>query len=241
MVPRRLNGGSTSPRRSVVMSPAPRERPRGLSRREFLRRSLGTAVVLPSAAAILAACSKPGTTSSGGTATGGGPRVLARPDNPVTLPMNGEPIPTSTPDRDGHAPRLQLGRLHVQAGAEGLRGRVQRDGGVDHVPEHGGGDPEARRRSGAGRRLLPHHRLRLAARRGRPPPAAQPRADPEPRGEQVEGLLGSRAVLRPRVAVHRAVHDLHDRGRLPTGPDRRRRGGRRRVRPVLRSQRSRTR
>ena len=83
------------------MSPAPRERPRGLSRREFLRRSLGTAAVLPSAAAILAACSKPGTTSSGGTATGGGERVLARPDNPVTLPMNGEPIPTSTPIETG--------------------------------------------------------------------------------------------------------------------------------------------
>ena len=83
------------------MSPAPRERPNGLSRREFLRRSLGTAAVLPSAAAILAACSKPGTTSSGGTATGGGERVLARPDNPVTLPMNGEPIPTSTPIETG--------------------------------------------------------------------------------------------------------------------------------------------
>ena len=101
MVPRRLNGGSNVAEEVVVMASAPRERSRGLSRREFLRRSLGTAVVLPSAAAILAACSKPGTTSSGGTATGGGERVLARPDNPVTLPMNGEPIPTSTPIETG--------------------------------------------------------------------------------------------------------------------------------------------
>ena len=38
----------------------------------------------------------------------------------------------------------------------------------------------------------------------------------------LEGLLRSRAVLRPRLAVHRAVHDLHDRRGVPAGPDRRR-------------------
>jgi spermidine/putrescine transport system substrate-binding protein len=70
----------------------PRERRPSLSRRDFLRRSLGTAVTLPSAAAILAACTKPGTTSSDGGATsvgkGGidnsGPYPIATTDHPVT-------------------------------------------------------------------------------------------------------------------------------------------------------------
>ena len=83
------------------MSISPRRRPSALSRRDFLRRSLGAAVAFPSAAAILAACSKPGTTSSGGGATGSGKRVLARPDNPVTLPMTQDPIPTNTPMESG--------------------------------------------------------------------------------------------------------------------------------------------
>jgi spermidine/putrescine transport system substrate-binding protein len=80
----------------------PRERPRHLSRRDFLRRSAGAAIALPSMSAILAACSKPGTTSGGGAETGStGERVLARPDNPVTLPMTREPIPTDTPIEGG--------------------------------------------------------------------------------------------------------------------------------------------
>ena len=84
------------------MSRDPRQRRTGLSRREFLRRSIGAAAVLPSASAILAACSKPGSdTGGGGGETGSTERVLARPDNPVTLPMDGEPIPTDTPIESG--------------------------------------------------------------------------------------------------------------------------------------------
>ena len=37
----------------------------GLSRRDFLKTSAGAAVAIPAAAEILAACTKPGTTSSG--------------------------------------------------------------------------------------------------------------------------------------------------------------------------------
>ena len=59
---------------------------RGLSRREFLKTSAGAAVAIPAAAEILAACTKPGTTSSDAL-----PYKLARPENPVTLPMNGDP------------------------------------------------------------------------------------------------------------------------------------------------------
>jgi len=69
----------------------PRERRNGYSRREFLRNSLGAAVALPSAAAILAACSKPGTSGSNGdvsaVGTGGldlgGPYPIATKDAPV--------------------------------------------------------------------------------------------------------------------------------------------------------------
>jgi spermidine/putrescine transport system substrate-binding protein len=74
----------------------PRERRlgRNLDRREFLKRTAGTAVAIPSLAAILDACSKPGTgggTSGGAAAIGkgglvppGAPYPLARPNNPVT-------------------------------------------------------------------------------------------------------------------------------------------------------------
>ena len=68
-----------------------------LSRRDFLKRTAGAAVAIPAAAEILAACTKPGTTSS----TGSLPYQIARPDKPVTLPMNGDPIPSDTPIEQG--------------------------------------------------------------------------------------------------------------------------------------------
>jgi spermidine/putrescine transport system substrate-binding protein len=70
--------------------------PSGMTRREFLRRAGGAAVAVPSMAAILAACSKPGTSANGSSAF-----EIARPDHPVTLPMNGEPIATDTPIEEG--------------------------------------------------------------------------------------------------------------------------------------------
>jgi spermidine/putrescine transport system substrate-binding protein len=72
----------------------PRERwtAEELNRREFLRRTAGTVVALPTLAAILDACTKPGTTSgasassigTGGVTVAGSPYPLARQDNPVT-------------------------------------------------------------------------------------------------------------------------------------------------------------
>jgi spermidine/putrescine transport system substrate-binding protein len=65
----------------------PRERrPGDLSRRDFLRRSAGAAVALPSAAAILAACSNPTTTNANKGFE------IARPDQPVSLPLHQQPI-----------------------------------------------------------------------------------------------------------------------------------------------------
>lgn len=79
----------------------PRSRPMGrMNRRDFLRRSAGAAVALPSAAAILAACSKPGQS----TRTSIEEELLAnpaRPDHPVTLPLYQDPISVSTPIEKG--------------------------------------------------------------------------------------------------------------------------------------------
>ncbi len=74
-----------------------------MSRRDFLLRAGGTAIAVPSLAAILAACQKPGTTPSGdASSTPLGEIPIANPNNPVLLPMNGEPIAASTPiETDG--------------------------------------------------------------------------------------------------------------------------------------------
>jgi len=77
----------------------PRRHPIELSRRDFLRRAGGTALAVPSLAAILAACSKPGETVSG---DGSSPtRQIADPNNPVTLPLKGAPIAADTPIETG--------------------------------------------------------------------------------------------------------------------------------------------
>jgi spermidine/putrescine transport system substrate-binding protein len=73
------------------------------SRRQFLGRAAGGALAVPSLAAILAACEKPGTGGSENGGAGGttGPIPIATPENPVELPLNGEPIATDTPIEEG--------------------------------------------------------------------------------------------------------------------------------------------
>ncbi len=68
-----------------------------LSRRQFLTRAGGAAVAMPSLAAILAACSKPGTAS----VSGAGEIPIATLENPVTLPMSQDPIAADTPIESG--------------------------------------------------------------------------------------------------------------------------------------------
>ena len=80
--------------------PAPRRHP--MNRRDFLLRAGGAAIAMPSMAAILAACAKPGTTSGGdGSGSAAGEIPIANPNNPVTLPMTRDPIPTDTPIEAG--------------------------------------------------------------------------------------------------------------------------------------------
>ncbi len=75
----------------------PRRHPLEFSRRDFLRRAGGAAVAVPSLAAILAACGKPDEPGQ----TGSQARTLARPDKPVTLELNGDPIGADTPIEEG--------------------------------------------------------------------------------------------------------------------------------------------
>ncbi len=76
-----------------------------MNRREFLLRAGGTALAVPSLAAILAACTKPGTGGGVPGASASDVRDLlanpARPDNPVTLPVFEDPIATDTPIEEG--------------------------------------------------------------------------------------------------------------------------------------------
>jgi spermidine/putrescine transport system substrate-binding protein len=60
---------------------------RGLSRRDFLRRSLAAGVAFPSAAAILAACAGDGTTTPPGANGGIGFNLSPTPNDPVTYPI----------------------------------------------------------------------------------------------------------------------------------------------------------
>ena len=68
-----------------------------LSRRQFLTRAGGAAIAMPSLAAILAACSKPGTAS----VSGAGEIPIATLENPVTLPLSQDPIAADTPIESG--------------------------------------------------------------------------------------------------------------------------------------------
>ncbi len=74
--------------------------PRDISRRQFLTKAGGAAVAVPSLAAILAACTKPGSPAAGG----GGDFAnipIATLDQPVELPLTQDPIPADTPIESG--------------------------------------------------------------------------------------------------------------------------------------------
>ena len=74
--------------------------PKDMSRRQFLTRAGGAAIAMPSLAAILAACTKPGSPSNGGSASLEN-IPIATLDNPVELPLTSDPIPADTPIESG--------------------------------------------------------------------------------------------------------------------------------------------
>jgi spermidine/putrescine transport system substrate-binding protein len=65
----------------------PKNRRPGMTRREFLRRAGAMGIAVPGMAAILAACANDNGGGSGGGGGGSPALQLARPDNPVTLPI----------------------------------------------------------------------------------------------------------------------------------------------------------
>jgi spermidine/putrescine transport system substrate-binding protein len=71
------------------------------SRRQFLGRAAGTAVTVPSLAAVLAACSKPETGAPAGTDSAAAGIPIATLENPVELPVTADPIPADTPIESG--------------------------------------------------------------------------------------------------------------------------------------------
>jgi spermidine/putrescine transport system substrate-binding protein len=75
--------------------------PKDISRRQFLTRAGGAAIAMPSLAAILAACTKPGSTTPGGSGSALDNIPIATLDNPVTLPMTQDPIASNAPIESG--------------------------------------------------------------------------------------------------------------------------------------------
>jgi spermidine/putrescine transport system substrate-binding protein len=84
-----------SPRR-LKMTLHPKERPDGITRRDFLLRTAGAATVVSGAGGILAACASETTvespTGTGGEAVGPLGLPLARPDERITIPFWEDPI-----------------------------------------------------------------------------------------------------------------------------------------------------
>jgi spermidine/putrescine transport system substrate-binding protein len=74
--------------------------PKDMSRRQFLARAGGTALAVPSLSAILAACSKPGEDTPAGSESAS-EIPIATLENPVTLPLNQDPIAADTPVESG--------------------------------------------------------------------------------------------------------------------------------------------
>jgi len=72
--------------------PLPRGHRPAMSRRDFLRSTAGSAIAIPSLAAILAACDRPGENQNVDVDI-----LTPRPDSPVTLPMEMDPIADDTP------------------------------------------------------------------------------------------------------------------------------------------------
>ena len=100
--------------------------PKDMSRRQFLTRAGGAAIAMPSLAAILAACTKPGATGSGGTDSALASIPIATLESPTELPMVQVSHPSRYADRVRPTDPLQLGRLHLQEGGQRLRGQVRR-------------------------------------------------------------------------------------------------------------------
>ncbi len=202
------------PRRGGESMAHPRERRAGACRRGVpAKTSLGAAAVLPGASAILAACAKPGVDAPAGSrdADPGAPGSARSPCRCSGIRSRRTRRSSREPLRvynwDDYFYKRVLKEFEDEYGVtvewttfnnmeEGIQklvaGQVQADvffPTTDYVA-----------------RLVERDLLQ----------PLNHELDPEPPGELLAFVLRPRAVLRPRVAIHDPVRDLHDRA-SPTG------------------------
>ena len=196
----------------------PPERGSGTTRRTFMRHA-ATAAASLSVPGLLAACgtTSPTAGSSGGSSTtpmGPGGLPLARPDNPVTLPIyaDNKAIASGPVAREGTAAVLQLGPVHQHRRRQGVREEVRRQRPDQHVHDDRRGGREDLQRHRSVRRVRARARVPRAARRRQGPAAAEPQLHPESQGQRV--AVAAQPLVRRGRALHGSVHGLHDRNRL---------------------------
>ena len=157
MVLTALNGGSKPEEGTVAERRDRYTRINRMSRRDFLRRSAGAALAVPSMAAILAACSKPTPTGGDGSPLPSSIPIATR-DNPVTLPLRGQPVATDAPVEEGTLQIYNWIDYMWKQVLNDWKAQADRELGVHDVQHHGGGGVQARVGQGQARRLLPDHR-----------------------------------------------------------------------------------
>ena len=194
--------------------------PKDLSRRQFLTRAGGAAIAMPSLAAILAACSKPGTAS----VSGAGEIPIATLENPVTLPMSQDPIAADTPIESGplilynwadyiwkpvvHQFEDQFGVSVDITTFNNLEEGIQKVVNGQVSPDVFVPTP------GYLRRLVQKDLLQ----------PLQHELIPNMEANVWPIYSNPGSVLRPRMELHRSLHDLHVGGRVSPRPGQRRRG-----------------
>jgi len=169
-------------------------------------------------AAFLAACGS--SSSSSGTTTTTAPLkslALPRPKRSVTWPVYAGQRGHRRrlqPEEERNPQALQLGGVHHQRSSTTPE-EVRLQGRGDHLQHDDRGHRQAPIGAVRLRRLHAHGGRPRPARRGQdyPAPHTTPTSPTSPELERVH-----QSVLRPGLAVHRAVHDLHDRDRLAEGP-----------------------
>ena len=189
-------------------------RPYGLSRRGFLKQGAAAGLLLGGASSLLEACGSSGTTGTAASSSSGG-IPLPRPNSPVTWPLfKDNPAIKSglAPERDA---TLRLFNWVAYINPQCLKDFGKKYNCKVEVTTFENMDVAlAKLRSGQHLGFdvffpTVDVMAQLVVREA--DPAAQPQLHPEHHA----GLVGlHQPVLRRQVAVHGALHHLHDRHRL---------------------------
>ena len=191
----------------------------GPSRRDFLRGGAASAVLLGGAGSLLAACSSSSGSgsSSSGLTSGGIP--LPRPNHPVTWPIFSD----NKPIKSGLAPEkgatLKIYNWVAYVNQQCLNDFAKKYNCSVQVTTFNTMSEALAKLSSGQVNFDVFMGVTVdvlgQADRAEAHPAAQPQLHPE----HHPGLARlHQPVLRPALAVHGPVHDLHDRHRLAQGP-----------------------